>query len=65
MSRCKYRRAPDLDQAARYIIRLEPKTQGGGASSPEGWELVGDMFNRLLDAEPKLKEAYEKQKAKQ
>jgi hypothetical protein len=42
-----------LTAAARQIVRLET------AQNPEGWQLVGDMFRRLLDAEPKLKEEYE------
>ena len=42
-----------LSVAARQIVRLET------ATNPEGWQLVGGMFRRLLAAEPKRKEEYE------
>lgn len=45
-----------LNAAARYIMNLE------NAKSKEGWNMVGERFMELLDAEPKLKTAYEKLK---
>jgi hypothetical protein len=48
-----------LSAAARYIVSLE------NAKSKEGWNMVGERFMELLDAEPKLKSAYEKLKKEQ
>ncbi|MCS7046556.1 MAG: hypothetical protein NZO58_09395, partial [Gemmataceae bacterium] len=45
-----------LNTAARYIVLLE------NAKNPEGWQMVRERFMELLDAEPVLKKAYEKQK---
>jgi len=45
-----------LGVAANYIVRLE------NATNKEGWSIVRDRFNELMDAEPKLKAAYEKLK---
>jgi hypothetical protein len=45
-----------LNIAANYVLKLE------NASSRDGWNFVGDRFGELLDAEPKLKAAYDKLK---
>ncbi|MCI0684530.1 MAG: hypothetical protein L0Y71_20655 [Gemmataceae bacterium] len=45
-----------LAVAARYILALE------NSKSKEGWDMVGGRFADLMDAEPKLKTAYEKMK---
>src|SRR5204863_8759038 len=45
-----------LGAAASYIYRLE------NATNKQGWSMVGPRFRELMDAEPKLKAAYEKLK---
>jgi hypothetical protein len=45
-----------LTNAARYIVSLE------NAKLRDGWDAVGDRFERLMGAEPMLKAAYEKLK---
>ncbi len=45
-----------LRASANQIVRLE------NSKSQEGWQIVGQRFVELLDAEPKLKDAYEELK---
>jgi hypothetical protein len=42
-----------LNAAANYIVRLER------SENQEGWNFVADRYAELLEAEPRLKEAYE------
>jgi hypothetical protein len=45
-----------LTNAAKYIFNLE------NAKTKDGWDIIGDHFSELMDAEPKLKAAYQKLK---
>jgi hypothetical protein len=54
-----------LRRAADYIIRLEETKDPTNPSQPgEGWQIVGQRFRELIQAEPALRQIYDELKAK-